>query len=151
MQAYARDGLLLAGTSVRMDTTRESLQEIFKEMEQLGESLPEEGELQRSKSEIIGAFIRRMETPGSIGSMELVRRLLGFPEDYYRQFIPRVREVTPAQVKETAEEFLRPSRSIAVVVADRDHVEKDLQELGRVEVYDIKGESLSGQVGGSQE
>jgi len=144
LKTYSKDGLLLAGASVRTDTTRESLQEIFKEMEQLGESPPEEEELQRSKSEIIGAFIRQMETPGSIGSMELVRRFLGFPEDYYRRFIPRIRAVTAEQVKETAQEFLRASRSIAVVVADRNSVEKDLQEFGTVEIYDTKGEPLSG-------
>ena len=79
LKSYRQDGLLLAGAGVRSDVTGQAVDEMLLEFDRMAEGLATEEELSRSQSEIIGAFIRQMETPSSIGGLELRRRLCGLP------------------------------------------------------------------------
>jgi zinc protease len=142
IRSYSLDGAQLISCSVRSDKTGETLQEIYREMRGMQENPPDSDELDRCKSEIVGSFIRRMETPSSIGSMELSRRLRQLPADYYRDFIPHVNSITEKAVSETAARFLRPERTSVVVVGDRSEIEDQLKPFGTVSVYDTDGQRI---------
>ncbi len=142
LKSYRYDGLFMAGASVKTEVTRESIEEIFKELEGLRERLPEEKELERCQQELIGSFIRQMETPASIGVLELDRRIHELPTDFYRNFIPEIRGVTAEKVVEMARRFFDPNRSVVTVVADRERVEEELRGIGELRVYDINGTPL---------
>ncbi len=101
-----------------------------------------ESELKRSQSELTGAFVRQMQTPASIGRLELNRRLYQFPHDFYSDFIPRVRSVTGEQVLEMARRLFDPERVVITVVGDRESVEEDLRQLGELQVYDADGNRI---------
>jgi predicted Zn-dependent peptidase len=142
LKSYRHDGLYMAGASVKTEVTRESVEEIFKELEGLGEQLPEEKELERCQQELIGSLIRQMETPASIGVLELDRRIHELPTDFYKNFIPEVRSVTAEKVVEMARRFFDPERLVVTVVADRERVEEKLRGIGELRVYDINGTPL---------
>jgi len=142
LKSYSRDGLFMAGASVKTEVTLESLEEILKELDSLQREPPAEEELIRCRQEIIGSFIRQMETPSSVAFLELDKRLYGIPDDYYEQLIPRVRKVGAETVKETAKRFFDPARALVVIVADRDRVEGPLAKMGDLEVYDANGNPL---------
>lgn len=142
VRRYRHDGLLLAGANVRTDTTVESIREILKEMEFMGRELPEESELRRCKAELTGAFVRQMQTPASIGQLELTRRLYQFPQDFYSNFIPKVRAVTGEQVLEMSKRLFNLEQVVITVVGDRENIEKELRQLGEVRVYDVDGNSI---------
>ena len=139
LKSYRHDGLFLAGASVKTEVTRESIEEILKELERLREQPPDEKELERSQQELIGSFIRQMETPASVGVLELDRRIHQLPDDFYRNFIPEVRGVTAQKVQEMARNFFNPERLVVVVVADRENVENELKQVGELRVYDTNG------------
>lgn len=142
IRSYSQDGAQVISCSVRSDKTGETLQEIYREMKGMQEHPPDLDELDRCKSEIVGSFIRRMETPSSIGSMELSRRLRQLPSDYYRDFIPRVNSVTEEAVSQAAARFLRPERTSVVVVGDKSKIEDQLKPFGTVRVYDTDGQRM---------
>jgi predicted Zn-dependent peptidase len=80
-----------------------------------------------------------METPASIGVLELDRRIHQLPDDFFSNFIPAVRGVTAQKVLEMARSFFDPERLVVVVVADREHVENELKQVGELRVYDTNG------------
>jgi zinc protease len=142
LRGYRESGVLAVGTSVRTENALEAIGEIVSEMGGIAGSPPRDEELDRCKAEIVGTFIRRMETPGSIGQMELTRRLNGLPSRYYSDFIPSVWMVSAEQVAEIASRWLRPERSTIVVVGDGRLLREGLATVGPVSVYDPTGRPL---------
>ena len=122
-------GTFMVSTSVNNDVTAASVREIFSEMDRLKQEKVTCEELDRCKAEINGAFLRQMETPSSICSMEITRRLAGMPEKYYRDFIPELMAVEPAQIQKSAESVLNPDQAVVVIVGDRESIGSDLAEL----------------------
>ena len=142
LKSYRNAGLFLAGASVKTEVTLESIEETLKEMDQLHERPPGDNELARCQQEIIGSFIRQMETPASVGALELDRRLHDLPEDFYSTFIPKVRSIGKETVVEMARRYFDSQRLVIAVVADREKVENELGRLGELRVYDTNGELL---------
>ncbi|MFQ5928678.1 MAG: M16 family metallopeptidase [Acidobacteriota bacterium] len=142
LKSYRHDGLFLAEASVKTEVTLESIEEMLKELEHMRKQLPEEEELSRSQSELIGSFIRQMESPASVGALEVNRRLYQLPEGFYRNFIPTVRGVKREMVREMARRFFDPERVVLTVVADRARVENELQNLGELRLYDVHGNRI---------
>ena len=143
LNGYTQAGVLVSGTSVRTETTVEAVTDIFEEMRGLREYPPSAAELERCKAELIGSFLRRLETPASIAALEATRRLTALPAEYYREFIPRIQSVTARQVQEAAAKYLRPEESLVVVVGDRRVLESELARFGPVSVFDAAGQRLN--------
>lgn len=142
LNGYTQAGVLVAGTSVRTETTVEAVTDIFEEMRGLCEAPPSPAELERCKAELIGSFLRRLETPASIAALEATRRLTGLPAEYYREFIPRIQSVTAQQVQDAATRYLLPEQSLVVVVGDRRALEGGLAGFGPVSVFNAAGQRL---------
>lgn len=142
LRSYREEGLFWAGASVKTESTLESVSEILKELGQMGGSAPNQEELKRCQSELVGAFLRQMETPDSVGRLEINRQVHRLSDDFYREFIPRVGEVSQDQVADISRRILDPQRVAITVVADRELVEPGLQELGKVSVYDTQGNRI---------
>ncbi len=141
LRNYQLAGLFLAAADVRGGTTAASLRELLSEMERMRGEPPSDEELERARGEMIGGFVRRMETAASVGALEIQRRMTGLPEDYYSSYIPRLRTFTPEQVLESAGRWLDPENCLITVVGDREAVETELEEFGPVEVTDARGGS----------
>lgn len=142
LKSYRYEGAFLASANVKTDVTLESINEFLKEMEKLQSGPPTEDELIRCQAELIGAFLRRTETPASVGALELNRRLYQLPEDYYQTFIPNVRRVTPEETLEMAKRFYDTARILIIVVADREQLESGLSQLGELQIYDTLGSRI---------
>jgi predicted Zn-dependent peptidase len=140
---YKMDGLVLASANVRTEHARESVEEIFKESDRMGRQLAEERELARSKAEIIGSFIRQLETPGSIGSLEVLRLLMELPEDHYSNYIPSIRALKAEDVLSVSDRYLKSCQMVTTLVGDRKSLEEQIQDMGRVRVYDVQGSRLN--------
>jgi len=122
-------GTFMVSTNVNNSVVAASIREIFNEMDRLRQENISGEELDRCKAEINGTFLRQMETPSSICSMELTRRLVKLPQDYYHEFIPALMAVGPDQVRRAAESILNSERAVVVVVGDKDEIGADLAGL----------------------
>ncbi len=144
LRTYRHDGLFMASAGVNTDVSRGAIDEILHELREVRIRPPSEEELSVARWEIIGQFVRQMETPGGIGALEMNRRLHDLPADYYSAMIPRLEEITADQVREISSRYFDPQNVVITAVGDRDAIEPQLADLGAVEVYDTQGELMSG-------
>ncbi|GAB4109356.1 MAG: hypothetical protein Kow001_09390 [Acidobacteriota bacterium] len=132
LQGYQQAGLLMVSASVRASGAAVGIAEILGEMERLREDPPSDQELERSRAELAGGFLRRLETPGSISSLELSRRLAGLPLEFYSRYVERLAEVDRVQTGELAARWFKPDDWSIVAVGDRRELEAQLAPLGEL-------------------
>jgi zinc protease len=120
-------------TSVQTAVTKESIEEIWKELRGIRGEIPvTESELEFSKQAIIRGFPRSFETPEHIANRLADVVVYGLPDDYFNHYIESVRSVTREEVMEVARRYLYPSRMVILVVGDRAAIESDLRALDGV-------------------
>jgi zinc protease len=127
---------------VQTDKTRESLQEMVKELRDVtGSRRLSAEELQEAKDRQTRTLAGRWETANAV--LGAMREMVGYelPEDYYATFAQRAAAVTIADVQRVVDEVLRPDRQVYVLVGDRTKFEAGVRELklGPVHLLDADG------------
>ena len=123
-------GPFAVSTSVENAVTGAAVGEIFGEVEGLVEEGPTRDEVEAATSYLAGVFPLRLETTGQIASRIAAMIVYDLPDDYYRSYRDRVREVTVAHAARAARRHIRPSELCTVVVGDADEVVPQLEGLG---------------------
>jgi zinc protease len=129
-----RSGLFWAGAAVDSEAAAASVAVVFEEMRRMREEVTDAVEMERAAQYIAYGLPRAFETTEDIAAHVREQLLHGFSDDYWSKYVEEVLAVTPAQVREVAVRHLQPDRATAVVVADRETVEAELQQLGLGEV-----------------
>jgi zinc protease len=135
---------------VQTDKTKESLQEVVKELRGIrGESPVTPDELAFAKNSQTLALPGQWETNGAVlGSLaELVR--FGMDDRYYDTYAQRVNALAQREVAQAAQ-LLEPDRLTWVVVGDRAKIEAGIRELnlGELSFIDADGNALRDAAGG---
>ena len=126
-------GPFAASAGVFTKVTKESVAEFLKELRGVrGENPITEKELEFSKQAIIRGYPRGFETPGQIANRLGDVVLYGLPDNYFNNYIQRVRAVTLADVQRVANRYLDPSKMAILVVGDRKTIEPGLRSLDTV-------------------
>ena len=138
---------LLAYAPVQTDKTRESVEELFREIYQItGERPPTEDELSIVKDSNTLSLPGRWEAAADVlGSIsQIVRYQL--PDDYWSVFADRVNSLGVSDVLQAAETYIQPNDLVWVVVGDRDKIEPGLRELGfdEIRLIDADGAPING-------
>lgn len=132
-------GTFIASSSVRSNSTSQSLHEIFKEMSELknGTRPASDAELAREKNGAILGLPARFATASQVLSM--YRRLVYYdlPMSYYNEFVKNYSSVNIDQVNKAGAALLHPEDTIILVVGDgsakqivRGDDNKDVPRLG---------------------
>ena len=116
---------------VQTDKTRESVQEVLKELREVGTTRPlSAAELDAAKDRMTRSLAGRWETGAAVaGAIEEIVTF-ALPEDYYASFARQVRAVTPESVSRAVARTVSPERIVIVVVGDRSAIEAGLKDLG---------------------
>ena len=123
-------GPFVVSTAVENAVTGAAVGEIFREVEGLVEGGPTREEIEAATSYLAGVFPLRLETTGQIASRIAEMTVYDLPDDYYRTYRDRVREVTAAAAARSARRHIRPAELCTVVVGDADEVVPQLEGLG---------------------
>lgn len=115
---------------VTTNVTGASIREILGEIERLRSEPPSREELDGIINYVSGAFVIRQATPGGILNHLEFLDLHGLDTSYSASYVERVRQVTPEEVRNLAEQYLDPARMPIVVVGDREQVEEQVAEFG---------------------
>ena len=131
---------------VQTDKTKESLQEVVKELHAVVADRPlTGGEIVDAKDRMIKTLAGRWETGSAVGSAlgEIVT--YGLPEDYYATYADRVRKAENSEVNAAAKKFVLPDRMVWLVVGDRAKIEAGIRDLklGEVVLLDAEGRPKS--------
>src|SRR5690606_4892767 len=127
-----RDAYWAEIADVTTDVTGPALREIFFEIDRLRGEPPSEEELRGIQNYLAGTFVLQNSSRGGIISQLSFINLHGLGRDWLESYVPRVYEVTPAEVMHIARTYLDPSRMTIVVVGDRSKIEDQLREFGEI-------------------
>jgi zinc protease len=126
---------------VQTDKTKESMQEVAKEIKGLAGERPLAGEefasIMRNMTLRLPA---RFETLDSLEGAAVRMINYGLPADYWARYASGVRGLTDAQLNAAARKFVRPGEVIWIVVGDLRKVEKGVRELGFGEVVRLNAD-----------
>lgn len=149
---YNRYGsMLVAGGSVKSDVTKESIQEILKELHAIRDADVTDEELGRENPGAILALPAQFATGRAVQSTDQNLLYHGLPLGYYDTFVRNVQGLTKAAVRKAALGHVKPADVRLLVVGDGRAVLPRLRELldakelvGELVVLDADGKAVGG-------
>ncbi|MDX5418918.1 MAG: insulinase family protein [Hymenobacteraceae bacterium] len=114
---------------VTTEHTGNSLREITNEINRLGKEAPSAEELEGIKNYEAGLFVLRNSSPGGIISQLNFLDLHGLPESFLTNQVQNIHAITPQQVQQTAQKYIRPKNMTLVVVGDRKKIDPQLKKF----------------------
>lgn len=121
-------GAFLAGAGVQSDKTAESVREFFNELNDITKPIGED-ELNKAKNYVALGFPGQFETTSDLAANLEELIVYGLPEDYFAQYVPRIRAITANDLQKIAARYIQPSRFTVVVVGDRTSIEPGIRAL----------------------
>ena len=131
----------IAYAPVQSDKTKESMQEMMKEVEQYLTANPAtQEEFLKVQNNNILKLPGQWETLSAVESAasEIVK--FGYPEDYYKEYSANVRNLELSEIQLAARKLIKPEDLSWVVVGDREKIEEGLRGLGFGEVVIINAD-----------
>jgi len=131
---------------VQTDKTKESMAEIYREIEEIRSTRPPTpDEMARVVDQQTLTLPGRWETIDSISESveEIVR--FGFSDDYWQRYPAAVHGLKLDQIRAAATNELHPDGLTWVVIGDRKRIEAGIQSLnfGEVELLDVEGNPVA--------
>jgi len=116
LQNHVQECAWLVSTDAGKDVCRATIDEVYKEMKILRETLVDEEELKLVKNYMLGALLGDLDGPFQIIGRWKTYILNDLNEDYFYNTIKVVREIQPAQLMELANKYLKEEDFYELVV-----------------------------------
>lgn len=129
-RSQADGGALVASADVRNEVTGAAIGEFMAEFKRIGAEPVSAAELDMNKRYVAGGYLISNQLQGAVASSLASNWLAGLPPEYLGEFVPKVREVSAAQVQEIGRKYFDPSRLSIIVVGDQKVVEQ-LKDYGK--------------------
>ena len=116
LQNYKHAGVWMVSTDAGKDVCKATIEEVYKEMKKLRETLVEAEELKLVKNYMLGALLGDLDGPFQIISRWKSYLLNDLTEEYFYRTIKEVREVQPEQIMALANTYLNEEDFYELVV-----------------------------------
>jgi predicted Zn-dependent peptidase len=124
-------GPFVMQTSVGTDVTGPALAEAWREIGDIAATRPvTDQEVAQAFASLSKGYPRGFETAGQVARSVAQLALHGLPDAYFEQFVPRLSQVTAADVTAAAQRYLDLEKMAAVIVGDLDKIAGSLPALG---------------------
>ncbi len=123
-------GPFVVSTAVETSVTGRATAEIVKEIKAIAEHGPSKEEVEAARSYLAGVFPLRMETTGQLASAIAEMVVYDLPQDYFRSYRERIRDVTLEQAIDAGRNHIRAGELCTVVVGDAEAVVSQMEALG---------------------
>ncbi|HEX6163968.1 MAG TPA: pitrilysin family protein [Vicinamibacterales bacterium] len=124
-------GPFVMQTSVGTDVTGPAIQEALTEIRAIADGRPAtEVEVQQAFASLSKGYPRGFETAGQVARSVAQLALHNLPDTYFEEFVPRLAQVTAADVSDAARQYLTPAKMSTVIVGDLDKIHASLPGLG---------------------
>lgn len=110
------EGYFIVGTDVNKENTGNTLQEIYKEIKTLQNSLVPEEELNTVRSFMVGSFLSEINTPFALADKFKGVHLYGLDYDFYDAYLHTVNNITSIEIQNLAHQYLQKDTFSEVVV-----------------------------------
>ncbi len=120
----------LAKAEVRNAVTDSSVVEILREVERIRTEPVSAETLKAAKAAYAGSFVMALEKPQTIASYALNIKLNNLPEDYYKNYLKNINDVTVEDVQQAANKFFQKDNARIIVVGKGSDVLTNLEKTG---------------------
>src|SRR2546426_2845380 len=131
-----------AGGDVRTEVTEGAITEFLKEFQRIRDEKVPASELEEAKRAIVAGFALSLERPTELLGYAIVRKIYGFPPDYWDTYPARIMAVTADDVQRIARKYINPDNLQIVAVGDVSKIKPIMEKYGPVEVYDAQGKKI---------
>ncbi|HJU67874.1 MAG TPA: pitrilysin family protein [Gemmatimonadaceae bacterium] len=120
-----------------------ALLEFMKELRAIRDTVSAE-ELTKTKRYLQLQMPSRFETTGDIASQLVPVVLYDLPLDFYNTYVQQIENVTQADVRRVANQYLDPANLAVVIVGDRQSIESGLRgtHVGTVSLRNLEGQTV---------
>lgn len=132
-------GPFTASAAVQTNATDSALVQFFVELNRVRTEDVSAGDLDKAKRYVALRLPEQLETTQDIAGQIAGLETYGLQASFYDDYVQRVMAVTAADLRRVANEYVRPDRSVVVVVGDRSVVEAGIRaaNVGPVEIRDV--------------
>ncbi len=116
LASFVNGGYFAISTEVGADVTNQTLEEIYKELAKLRTDLVPENELETVRNYILGHFLRSVDGPFSLADKFKSIWEFGLGYDYFDNYFNAVKTVTPNELRDLANKYLKQEDLIECVV-----------------------------------
>ncbi len=142
-------GHFSAYAQVGTEVTDDAVHQFIFEMNRMKNELVNQETLNLFKTVRNGSFARSLEKPQTIARIAYNTLKYNLPKDYYPSYLEKVEKVTQEQIQTVSKKYIDPNQAIIIVVGDKTKLLDSLKKYsatGKVELYDIYGNPVKGEV-----
>ena len=147
---FDHPGMLRLAMGTKSQSTVEGLVALKEDLAGMVKDKPTAEELQRSKDDILNAFIFNFDSKAKVLRERMAYDFYGYPADFLEQYRAGIEKVTAADVVRVAEKYLHPDRLAILVVGNDKEFDKPLSSLGQVTPINIAIPAPPGEEGAAQ-
>lgn len=120
LDTMVHDGFMYIATEVGNEFVEDTLRQIYREVEDLQETLIEEEELEMVRNYLLGSFLTMIDGPFNVS--EVVKNLLveSLPVSFFEDWVESVKAIRPESLRELARQYLQPEDLWEVVVGKKE-------------------------------
>ena len=135
--AFDHPGILRMSVGTKSQSTVESIQAIYQEIDDLTKRPITEDEIKRARDSILNSFIFNFDTPEKILRERMAYEFYGYPPDFLERYRAGIEKVSTADVARVAAKYLHKDQLAVLVVGNTSGFDKPLASLGQVTPVDI--------------
>lgn len=134
---YLYPGTTSFSTFTKSESTIKAIKAIQDEIDIIRREKVTPQELQDAKDAFLNSYVFEFSTPDRVMYTSLSREFYGIDENIADRLVEDVKKVTADDILEVAKEYLHPDKMIITVVGNKEKLDGDLSELGKVKELDI--------------
>jgi predicted Zn-dependent peptidase/outer membrane lipoprotein-sorting protein len=134
---YDVPGVFFIACGTKSEATVTAIEAILVEVEKMRTDEVSDDELKQAIDGFMNSSVFDYDTKGEILSRALRYEYHDYPQDFVEQLMAGIREVTKADVKRVAAEYLHPDKFTLIAVGKVSDFDKPLNTLGDVTEVDI--------------
>ncbi len=117
--SFTREGYFTISTEVGAEVTKDALKEIYFELNKIQTELIPDSELALVRNYMLGTFLRSIDGPFALADrfQGIYFHNLGY--DYYDRYIETIKSITPKQLRDLANKYLKKEEMIELVVGKK--------------------------------
>jgi len=130
-------GIVRISMGTKSQTTIESIQALYQEIDNLKTNPISDEEINRAKDSILNSFVFNFDSPDKVLRERMAYEFYGYPADFLERFRTGIEKVQKADMERVAAKYLHKDQLAVLVVGNSADFDKPLTSLGQVTNIDI--------------
>jgi zinc protease len=135
--AFDHPGMLRFVTATKSESTLDTINAIYEEMDKLKTDPINDDEIKRAKDSIMNSFVFNYDTPEKVLREQMAYEFYGYPADFLDRFHAGIEKVTREDVARIIPKYLHKDQLAVLVVGNPADFPKPLSTLGPVTEEDL--------------